>query len=189
MKSLENYILKQTSFLSEDLCNETINQLEKETDWQQHTFYFPRENKSKTISGNQELEIISQDKIKKTNLITKKLWNGIQNYVKNYNFPWFDSWEGYVSIGYNRYSQNKKMALHCDHINSIFDGSRKGIPILSCVGVFNDDYEGGEFIILEDLKIDLKKGDLLIFPSNFLYPHEVRPVKKGTRYSYVSWVW
>ena len=38
-------------------------------------------------------------------------------------------------------------------------------------------------------KIDTKKGDLLIFPSNFLYPHEVEPVTKGVRYSYVSWIW
>ena len=38
-------------------------------------------------------------------------------------------------------------------------------------------------------KIDTKKGDLLIFPSNFLYPHKITPITKGVRYSYVSWVW
>jgi predicted 2-oxoglutarate/Fe(II)-dependent dioxygenase YbiX len=37
--------------------------------------------------------------------------------------------------------------------------------------------------------IKLKKGDLLIFPSVFLYPHKVEPVKKGIRYSFISWVW
>jgi predicted 2-oxoglutarate/Fe(II)-dependent dioxygenase YbiX len=71
----------------------------------------------------------------------------------------------------------------------MFDGERKGIPILSCLGLLNDDYEGGEFIMFDDMKIDFKKGDLLIFPSNFLYPHKVQPVTKGTRYSYISWVW
>ena len=39
------------------------------------------------------------------------------------------------------------------------------------------------------LKIELKKGDLLIFPSNFMYPHRVEPVLSGIRYSYISWVW
>ena len=81
------------------------------------------------------------------------------------------------------------MANHCDHISSLFDGKRKGIPILSIIGLLNDDFEGGELIMFEDKKIDTKKGDLLIFPSNFMYPHEIMPVTKGVRYSYVSWVW
>ena len=37
--------------------------------------------------------------------------------------------------------------------------------------------------------IPLKQGELLIFPSNFMFPHKVEPVTKGTRYSYISWVW
>ena len=80
------------------------------------------------------------------------------------------------------------MALHADHIHSIFDGERKGIPILSVLGVLNDDYEGGEFVLIDE-KIDLSKGDIIIFPSNFMYPHKVEPVTKGTRYSYISWIW
>ena len=37
--------------------------------------------------------------------------------------------------------------------------------------------------------IDLSKGDIIIFPSNFMYPHKVEPVTKGIRYSYISWIW
>ena len=53
----------------------------------------------------------------------------------------------------------------------------------------NDNYEGGEFIMFDNHEIKFKQGDLIIFPSNFLYPHKVEPVIKGTRYSFVSWVW
>ena len=81
------------------------------------------------------------------------------------------------------------MALHCDHIHSMFDGKIKGIPILSCLGTLNDNYSGGEFVILKDTVLKLKKGELLIFPSNFLYPHKVKPINKGIRYSYISWVY
>ena len=81
-----------------------------------------------------------------------------------------------------------KKWLHADHIHSMFDGERKGIPILSVLGVLNDDYEGGEFVLIDE-KIDLSKGDIIIFPSNFMYPHKVEPVTKGTRYSYISWIW
>ena len=43
--------------------------------------------------------------------------------------------------------------------------------------------------MFEDEEIKLKKGDMLIFPANFLYPHQVNAVKKGTRYSWISWAW
>ena len=38
-------------------------------------------------------------------------------------------------------------------------------------------------------KIDFKKGDVLVFPSSFMFPHKVNLVKKGTRYSAISWAW
>ena len=38
----------------------------------------------------------------------------------------------------------------------MFDGERKGIPILSVLGVLNDDYEGGEFYLIDE-KTDLQK--------------------------------
>jgi len=79
------------------------------------------------------------------------------------------------------------MSKHCDHIHSLFTGNIRGIPILSIVGVLNDDYKGGEFIMFDNYEIKFKAGDLIIFPSIFLYPHLVKPVKKGIRYSFVSW--
>ena len=42
---------------------------------------------------------------------------------------------------------------------------------------------------MHDKEIQLKKGDVLVFPSNFLYPHKVEPVTKGLRYSIISWVY
>ena len=35
--------------------------------------------------------------------------------------------------------------------------------------------------------IKINKGDILIFPSNFMYPHAVKPITKGKRYSYAAW--
>ena len=42
-----------------------------------------------------------------------------------------------------------------------------------------------EICLIDNLS---NKKQLIIFPSIFLYPHLVKPVKKGTRYSFVSWV-
>jgi len=35
--------------------------------------------------------------------------------------------------------------------------------------------------------MDKLKNRMLIWPSNFMYPHLVKPVTKGIRYSVVSW--
>jgi predicted 2-oxoglutarate/Fe(II)-dependent dioxygenase YbiX len=89
---------------------------------------------------------------------------------------------------YNRYKESTCIRKHNDHIHDIFDGDRRGIPIVSVVGLLNDDFEGGEFILCgEDM--NLKRGHVLLFPSIFLYPHEVKTITKGVRYSFVSWAW
>ena len=41
--------------------------------------------------------------------------------------------------------------------------------------------------MLRDKEIKLKTGDILLFPSGIVYPHKVNEIKKGTRYSFVSW--
>jgi predicted 2-oxoglutarate/Fe(II)-dependent dioxygenase YbiX len=80
------------------------------------------------------------------------------------------------------------MDLHCDNIHSIFaQDEHKGVPILSVICLLNDDYEGGELVFFEDKILTPSQGDVIIFPSNFLFPHEVKPITKGIRYSVVSW--
>jgi len=89
----------------------------------------------------------------------------------------------------NRYDIGTKMLPHHDHIHSLFSGPIKGIPILSIVGLLNDDFEGGEFVFWNDEVIKLIAGDVLIFPSLFAYPHQVKTITKGSRYSFVSWAY
>jgi predicted 2-oxoglutarate/Fe(II)-dependent dioxygenase YbiX len=71
-----------------------------------------------------------------------------------------------------------------EHIDSFKDRPRA----VSCSFMLNDDYEGGEFSFFDrELVYNLKKGSCIMFPSNFMYPHEVMPVTSGTRYSIVTW--
>jgi predicted 2-oxoglutarate/Fe(II)-dependent dioxygenase YbiX len=190
-KNIEDYVKQYSNFLDLNLCNKTVKELNllNKSNWIDHDFYDPITNKIKKLSGNKELSITQANNISTTKDIMKKLWNGIQIYMKDLNFKWFSGWQGYTEIRFNKYSKNTKMAEHCDHIHSMFDGQRKGIPILSVLGILNDNYKGGEFIMFKDKEIKFKTGDLLIFPSNFLYPHKVEPVTKGIRYSFISWVW
>jgi len=184
---LKYYLSHYKGFLSKDICNKTILELESK-EFAQHGFYNPVSDDVKNISGNKELDV-TYDKTSTKDFIMKELWNGLKKYTGDLNFSWYGGWAGYSDIRFNRYNETRKMAEHCDHIHSLFEGKRKGIPILTILGMLNDDYEGGELVFFEDTKIKTKQGDLLIFPSNFLYPHRVEPITKGVRWSYVSWVW
>jgi predicted 2-oxoglutarate/Fe(II)-dependent dioxygenase YbiX len=190
-KNLLDYVKHNKQFLDSKICDLTVNQLNKlnKSYWQDHLFsnYLTKETKKK--SGDQELSILYSNEVSTKEILMKEIWNSLNNYINDLKFKWFDGWNGYSELRFNKYLKNTKMAEHCDHINSLFEGTRRGIPILSVLGILNDDYKGGEFIMFEDHEIKLKKGDLLIFPSIFLYPHKVEPVKKGIRYSFISWVW
>ena len=192
-KNIEHYVFHKENFLDEKYCENCINESNK-CDWQKHEWYNSVTDSSQGRSGDNELEILNvnmfSNNIHKINdFIIQNLHSTILEYVESLKFDWFGDWTGYSAIRFNRYFPDQIMKNHCDHIQSLFDGERKGIPILSIIGILNDDYEGGELIMFEDKKIDTKKGDILIFPSSFLFPHYVTPVTKGVRYSYVSWVW
>ena len=86
----------------------------------------------------------------------------------------------------NKYEKGGYMSLHCDNIHHSH-GQQYGYPQATVLLFLNDNFEGGDFIVSE-LQLQIKKGDAIIFPSNFMFPHEVKEVTKGTRWSIVSWL-
>ena len=187
-KLLEDYVKLYKDFFDLDYCKEIVKELES-VDWMTHQFYDSKSNDYKSFEN--ELSV-SWQQIPQYQDVNKALWYGIEKYILEdfkHCEEWFDGWNGYSAVRFNRYDLSTQMKLHCDHIYSLFDGERKGVPVLTLLGCLNDEYEGGEFVMWKDTVIEIPAGSLLIFPSNFLYPHEVKPVKSGVRYSFVSWVW
>ena len=85
-----------------------------------------------------------------------------------------------------KYSPGQKYEVHTDHYNT-------SPRHLSIIMNLNDDYEGGDLIFTDQSKKEIKrlklgKGSIVFFPSNFMYPHGIEPITKGTRYSIVSWL-
>lgn len=185
---LSSYVKVYDNFISAELCEKTIESLD-DLLWEKHHFY--EEGTQVRRSYENDLSISYQNSIEATE-IQEKIWHAINQYItedhRDLN-KWYNSWNGYSRIRFNKYNRETEMRLHCDHITTLFQGDIRGIPVLSIVGSLNEDYEGGDFIMWESEKISLKTGSLLIFPSNFLYPHRITPITKGTRFSYVSWVW
>ena len=68
------------------------------------------------------------------------------------------------------------------------DDSLDIIRSVSAVLYLNGGYEGGElyFPRLDNLKIKPKAGDLVVFPSTYLYKHGSELLTKGTKYCVVA---
>ena len=189
-KDLRKYLKIYSDWLPQNVCEETVEELEKvEGHFQTHEFYDYASNTNH--SYEHELSV-TWSNVKHKELVMKRIWDGLARYhseLADAGFHWYQSWQGYSEVRFNRYREDTQMKLHCDHIHSMFDGNRKGIPTLTILGSLNNDYTGGELVFWQDTIVPLKAGEIMIFPSNFLYPHRVDLVKKGTRYSYVSWTW
>ena len=185
MKLLTDYIKIKPS-ISKKLCKELLKEL-KQSKWREHDFlhysgkrdFKTQKNPCETFGGQLPHSQELMDVLHKT----------IHNYIETIHSPYYDGWNGYTTTKFNKYQVGSLMEKHWDNIHSIFDGDIKGIPTLSIIGGLNNNFQGGEIEMFENTKIKLKVGEVLIFPSNFLYPHKVCPVTKGTRYSFVNWVY
>ena len=85
-----------------------------------------------------------------------------------------------------KYSPGGKHEIHVDH-------NTNNPRCLSIIMNLNDDYEGGDLVFTDQKEKEIKrlklgKGSIVFFPSNFMYPHGIQPITKGTRYSIVSWL-
>ena len=194
-KNIENYVFVKQNFLDKEFCQYTIEALNHHNVWEKHfsTKIEPLEEQklvSTSPSGENEPDMMFFPSSDIEDFLAQKILKTVTKYIDNLKFEWFKPGrQACTNLKFIKYSLNQTMKTHCDHIHSIFDGTRKGIPTLTIIGILNDDYEGGEFIMFEDKKINITEGDLIIFPSLFLFPHEVKPITKGIRYSYITWMW
>ena len=85
-----------------------------------------------------------------------------------------------------KYSTGGKYEVHTDHYTT-------SPRHLSVIINLNDEYEGGDLIFTDQKekeikRLQLNKGSIIFFPSNFMYPHSIKPIIKGIRYSIVAWL-
>jgi len=187
-QNLKDYILHLDNWIPKNICQKSIEELSN-NNWKKHTYSNGKTFIEKSKNGDKELDICYGENLTYLKQLYDLIWKALEKYIviEKLGGNTFDGWKGFSKIRFNRYNKNQIMSKHSDHIHSLFTGEKRGIPILSIVGVLNDNYKGGEFIMFDDYEIKFKVGDLIIFPSVFLYPHLVKPIKQGTRYSFVSW--
>jgi predicted 2-oxoglutarate/Fe(II)-dependent dioxygenase YbiX len=112
-----------------------------------------------------------------SNLFLEK-FKPIQEDYKNYYRTSSSSHEDYAIL---KYGAGQKFV---DHIDT-YDNNRN----ISMVYYMNDDYEGGEIVFPRfDIKHKPEKDEMILFPSIYVYNHEVLPVVSGVRYAVASWL-
>jgi Rps23 Pro-64 3,4-dihydroxylase Tpa1-like proline 4-hydroxylase len=183
-KSLEDYIFTLDNIVPIELCDRILQE------YSECSFWTPTSvgtgNVDDKIRNCDTIGISEQIVIEKNFDIRKKIDEDFylcaSKAINEYR-NLFPDVASEVDTGYGllRY---KKGQFYIQHTDSFKQQQRS----VSCSFLLNDDYEGGEFAFFDrEIVIKGSKGSIVMFPSNFMFPHEVMPVISGTRYSIITW--
>ena len=183
MQNYYRWIGHYKNILSQELCNAII---EEDFNYSKSTY-----STHKGLSPDKERVKMDEIWIRKDSDYYEPLKSIVSDVANLYTEEVKKSKRNFVvqkttDFRVNKYEKGGYMSLHCDNIHHSH-GQQYGYPQASVLLFLNDDFEGGEFIVSE-LRLNINKGDAIIFPSNFMFPHEVKKVTKGTRWSIVSWL-
>ena len=110
-----------------------------------------------------------------------KIYQVLKSCVDDYAQYWGISVNYYEAFNFVKYEgSGQQFRIHADH------GPYYACTV-SAVIYLNDNYEGGElyFPRLDKLTYKPKKGDIAIFPSNYIYEHASLDMVEGTKYCVV----
>lgn len=183
-KNLDDYIVEFENILSPEDCDAILAEYAPNDEW--IPTFIGDGVIDRSIRNVDQIDITVRDVIQKNPTVRQRIddlvYAGAAKAIKQYNelFPEarIEQDTGYQML---RYKEGQFYKQHTD--------SYKRHPrAVSCSFALNDDYEGGGFGFFDnEFRHDLKKGSVIMFPSNFMFPHEVLPVTKGTRYSIITW--
>jgi Rps23 Pro-64 3,4-dihydroxylase Tpa1-like proline 4-hydroxylase len=183
-RTLEEYIFTLDNVVPEELCNRILEEYRESNLW---NATMVGDGSIDNRIRNCDVISMSEVRILEENLdIRKKLdedfyvcaSNAINEYRKV-----FPDVASEIDTGYDllRYNEGQFYTQHTDSF-------KKQQRSVSCSFLLNDEYEGGEFAFFDrEIIIRGGKGSIVMFPSNFMFPHEVMPVISGTRYSIITW--
>lgn len=181
---LEDFITVYENAIPEELCDRILNQYKDDPQ-----FEVAQILGGAVVTDKRNCKLIGisdSDVISKNHFIRKKIDDDIFEIVSKIiddirtKFPTLVISKD-TGYGLLRYDTG---GFYTQHTDSYTQEPRA----ISCSLCLNDDYEGGEFAFFDrDLKYKLKKGSIIAFPSNHMFPHEIMPITEGVRYSIITW--
>ena len=109
-----------------------------------------------------------------------ELFQSIRNCVDDYGRYWGVGISSYEAFNFVKYEgAGTHFKIHADHGPTY-------VSTTSIVAYLNEDYQGGELWFPRfDLTIKPKVGDIVVFPSTYIYEHASQEMISGTKYSVV----
>ena len=184
--TLDHFIRVYENALPDKVCDDILNEYVTTDLWNQALTGGGADDTARNcdVISISQREILEQSPNIRSRL-DKELYNCIATLIKKYES---DCAREGLSIsqdtGYEllRYREGQFYVQHTDHF-------KENPRVASCSICLNDDYEGGEFAFFDRNKvIKPKKGSVIMFPSSFMFPHEVMPVTRGNRYAIITWL-
>jgi len=165
--------------LSDDFCDKCVEMYEK------HNIEYGHEGSTrggvnKKIKDTRDLCITVNQKELPEELIAlndelyNKLTAALAVYVKSQNEKYDVKMLNYkqmVDTGFMMQKYKKNVGKYEYHNDFMFNDDINKPRLLTYLWYLNDISEGGETEFWQQVKIKPKKGNLLLFPSNWTYPH------------------
>jgi len=186
--TLKDLIHVERGIIPAGVCDFIIQDIETR-EWSSHTWY----NSANGSFGSEEtMELDVQGTTDELQgLLTPYIIGAGAAYNAKYHYECERTMQimnKFSRVRFNRYSPGQIIRQHHDHI-ALWGSGDHGIPVLSFILNLNDDYEGADLVFWDDYVVPLGVGDIILFPSLFLFPHSVTEATQGRRYSAVVWAW
>ena len=182
---LEHFIHIENEAISSDFCDEIVREYENSDDWVPGTvndYNIAQSRKCEAVYLSTDPVIEKNQEVRKNidDRLFRVVNDSLEKYMKNCNALDYINVKGdtgYILLKYNT----------GDYVREHVDTWAAENRTLSCSMILNDEYDGGELAFFDGkYKLNPKKGDIVIFPSSFTYPHQVLPVTSGTRYAVIT---
>ncbi|MHA2403976.1 MAG: 2OG-Fe(II) oxygenase family protein [Candidatus Kariarchaeaceae archaeon] len=186
-KSLADFVWYGEEVVDPELCDKILDEYVNTNYWEATltgSGHDPEARRCEQICISEQ-SIIAEENSEVRKQLDDQMFEVVQNLIGLYQeaHPEFEL-EIQEDSGYEllKYEEGD---FYIEHTDSFKEQPRALTVIVS----MNNAYEGGEVALFNrELVYKLDAGDVIMFPSNFMYPHEIMPVKSGTRFSIITWV-
>ena len=189
--NMSDHILYLPSFIDKDICKSIMDSLDN----------LERDDSTPYTDGllNDDADTYFDPDIKYIDKVRDRIFiDGLKEYaskIRSFNWSYYDTKSFHCSeMIIRRYNQGSEFKYHHDDIiGEMFQHwFIRRQNILTCNFYFSDakDYECGDLVFTcSDKKYHTSVGDIIIFPSNWMFYHEVQKITKGKRYSGTVWLY
>lgn len=183
---LVDYIRVYDGVFTSEECKTILNEYKNDSGWETSKVGFNgiedsdyRKCDILNISHQEVIEKNQSVRLGIDNLIHRKAIGVAQKYVTEFPSCCLRTDSGYDLLRY------KTGGFFKEHTDSYLEQPRTLAMSIN----LNDDYEGGSLAFFnEEVTINGGLGSVIIFPANYMYPHQIMEVTKGTRYAIVTWL-